>query len=142
MYARVSGSNATTTGQVLVDIAGLTRALEANSAYEFDAVMSVSTSAVTTGIQYGVQYSAAGATIEAGIVGASSTTASKAERISVLNTATTTFMATSGQSGAVRIQGSIITGANAGDLTIQHRKVTSGTSTVFINSFLKVTKIQ
>lgn len=141
-WRRVSGSNVTTTGQTLTDVTGLSAALVANSIYQFEANLSVSTSAVTTGVQYGVNYSAAGATIEANIVGASSTTASKTERISVLNTATTTFLATSAQSGGIRITGSVITGANAGNLTIKHLKVTSGTSTVFINSFLKVTRIQ
>lgn len=141
VYARVTGSNATTTGQVLVDIAGLSVALTTTAVYEFEAIMSCSTSAVTTGIQYGVQFSAAGATIESHITGASSTTAAKAERILALNTATTAFLATSNQHGGIRIRGIITTGANAGNLTIRHLKVTSGTSTVFINSFLKVTRI-
>ena len=97
---------------------------------------------MTTGISYGVQYSAAGATVEANIVGASSTIATKAERISAFNSATTAFLATSGQAGGVDIQGTVTTGANAGNLTIQHLKITSGTSTVFIGSVLKVTRIQ
>ena len=141
-YSRVSGSNATTTGQALVDITGLTAALIPNAVYEFEANMSCSVSAVTTGISYGIQYSAAGATVEAIVTGASSTTASKSERISVLNTASTAFLASSGQNGGVRITGTIITGANAGNLTMRHLKITSGTSTVFINSFLKVTRVQ
>lgn len=141
-YARITGSNVTTTGQTLVDITGLSRALVANAVYEFEAVMSATTSAVTTGISYGVQYSAAGATIEANIVAASSTTAAKAERISAFNTATTAFLATSAQAGGVRIQGIVTTGANPGNLTVRHLKITSGTSTILINSFLKVTRIQ
>jgi hypothetical protein len=141
VYSRVTGSNATTTGQVLVDIPGLSNALVANAVYEFEAVMSCSTSAVTTGISYGVQFSAAGATIEANIVAASSTTATKAERINAFNTNTTAFLATSAQAGGVNIRGIIATGANPGNLTIQHRKITSGTSTVFINSMLRTIRI-
>lgn len=142
VFARVTGSNATTTGQALTNITGLSVPLIANAVYEFEAVMSCSVSAVTTGISYGVQFSTAGASVEANIVGASSTVATKAERINTLNSATTAFLATSAQAGGVNIRGVLATGANAGNLTIQHLKITSGTSTVFINSFLKVTRIQ
>ncbi len=137
-YSYVTGSNATTTGQALTDVTGLTASLVANAKYKFDAVMTGSVSAVTTGTQYGVQYSAAGASIEAQIVAASSTTATKSERINAFNTATTTFLATSAQSGGIRITGTITTGANAGTLSIRHLKVTSGTSTIFINSLLEI----
>lgn len=141
VYSRVTGSNATTTGQVLVNVAGLQNALEANAVYEFEALMSCSTSNVTTGIGYGVQFSAAGATVEANITGASSTTASKCERINALNTTTTAFLATSSQHGGINIRGIITTGANPGNLTIQHRKITSGTATCFINSLLRTIRI-
>ena len=141
-FAGVTGSNATTTGQSLTDVTGLTRPLVANAVYEIEAVMSVSTSAVTTGVAYGVNYSAAGATIEAHIMGSSTATATKTLRISAFNTPTTLFLATSNQSGGVVIKGTVITGANEGILSIQHLKLTSGTSTVFTGSFLKVTRIQ
>lgn len=137
VWARVAVSDATTTGQALVDVTGLTIAMAANAVYEIEAFLSCSTTAVTTGISYGVQFSAAGATFEGGIIGASSTTASKAERISVLNTATTAFLATSAQSGVVCIKGIVVVGANPGNFTIRHLKITSGTSTVRINSYLK-----
>lgn len=141
VYARVTGSNVTTTGQSLADITGLSVALIANATYEIEAVMSVSTSAVTTGTEYGVQYSAAGASVEAQITGASTSTASKTLRISALNTATSAYLTSSAQTGGMTIKGIVTTGANAGNLTIRHLKVTSGTSTVFINSYLKVTRI-
>lgn len=141
-FARVTGSNATTTGQSLTNITGLSVALIANAVYEFEGVLSVSTTAVTTGTAYGVQYSAAGATIEAHITGSSTSTAAKTERISALNTATGAYLTTASQTGGMKIFGIIATGANAGNLTIQHLKLTSGTSTVFINSYLKVTRIQ
>lgn len=140
-FARVTGSDATTTGQALVDITGLSLALLANSTYEFEAVLSCAVSAVTTGNQYGVQFSAAGATIEAQIIGSLTSTATKSERINALNTATTAFLTTSAQNGQVLIKGIIVVGANSGSLSIRHLKVTSGTSTVRVNSFLKVTKI-
>ena len=141
-FARVTGSDVTTTGQSLVDITGLSIALTTNAVYEIEANLSVLTSAVTTGTQYGIQYSAAGAAIEAQVTGSLTSTAAKTERISALNTATTAFLTTSAQNGGIRITGIVTTGANAGNLTVRHLKVTSGTSTVRINSFLKVTRIQ
>jgi hypothetical protein len=59
VYARVTGSNATTTGQALTNITGLSVALTTNAVYEFEAFLSVSTTAVTTGTEYGVNYSVA-----------------------------------------------------------------------------------
>lgn len=140
-YAQVTGANVTTTGQALVDITGLTLALVINATYEFEAVLSVSTSAVTTGTAYGINYSVAGGAVEAQITGASTSTASKTLRINALNTATSLYLATSAQTGGVVIKGRVTTGANAGNLTVSHLKLTSGTSTVFIGSFLKVTRI-
>jgi hypothetical protein len=141
VYARVTSSDATTTGQALTNINGLSVALTTSAVYEFEAVLGVTTSAVTTGTQYAVQYSVAGGAVEGGITGPLTSTAAKAERIAALNTATSAYLTTSAQTGQVIIKGIITTGANAGNLTIQHLKVTSGTSTIKINSFLKVTRI-
>ena len=141
-YARVTGSNATTTGQALVDVTGLILPLVANAVYEFEAVLSTSTTNVTTGTAYGIQYSAAGATVEAHITGSSTATASKTLRINSFNSATALYQATSNQTGGMVIKGTVTTGANAGDLSIRHLKLTSGTSTVMIGSFLKITRIQ
>lgn len=141
VYAQVTGSNATTTGQALTDITGLSIALTTNAVYEFEAVMTGSTTAVTTGTGYGVQYSAAGASIEALITASSTSTATKTLRISALNTSAQAFLTSSAQTGGILIKGRITTGANSGNLTIKHLKVTSGTSTIFIGSFLKVIRI-
>lgn len=141
LYARVTGSDATTTGQALTNITGLSVALLANTVYEFEAVLGVSTTAVTTGTGYGVQFSTAGATIESQITGPLTNVASKTLRINALNTSSQAWLTTSAQTGGIVIKGIISVGANAGNLTIQHLKVTSGTSTVFINSFLRVRKI-
>jgi hypothetical protein len=138
-FALVAGSNATTTGQVLVDITGLTLALLANHTYEFEAILSVQASSAA-GNEYGVQFSTAGATVEAQISGTLAAGTSQSTRISALNTATVAYV-TSGATGGIRIQGVIVVGANAGNLTIRHLKVTSGTSTVFISSFLRATLI-
>jgi hypothetical protein len=139
-YSRVTGSNATTTGQALADIAGLSLALLANSVYEFEACLSVQSSS-TAGNGYGVNFSAAGATVEGQIQGTLTATSDKTLRISALNTAASPYCTIAG-TGAVNLKGIITVGANAGNITIKHLKVTSGTATVFINSYLKVTKIQ
>lgn len=141
MWSQVLGSNATTTGQSLVDITGLSNALVANATYEFESQLSAQTTSVTTGTGYGVQFSAAGAAVEAGIYGALTTTAVKNLRISALNTSAQAWLTTSAQTGTILIKGRITTGANAGNLTIRHLKVTSGTSTVFIGSYLRTTRI-
>lgn len=141
-YRRVSGSNATTTGQSLVDVPGLSATLAPSAVYEVEINLTVSTSAVTTGVQYAVNYTAAGATFEGIVEGSTTSTASRKDRYSTLNANSPTLLTTSGMSGGVRITGAIITGANAGDIRVRHLKVTSGTSTVFINSFMKLTRIQ
>ena len=140
VYARVSGSNATTTGQSLVDITGLTVALAINSTYEFEAVLSVASTEATNGCEYGVQYSVANGGVEAQIHGTLAATTAESNRINVLNTATPAFVKVAGDGGII-IKGIVTTGANAGNLTIQHLKVVSGTSTVYINSYLRVIKI-
>jgi hypothetical protein len=141
-YARVTGSNATTTGQSLVDITGLSIALEASTVYELEVWLSANTSADANGIQYAINYSAAGATIEAHLIGTFSGTAVRTDRLSAFNSASgNRYLQTSGQDGEIVIKGIVVTGANTGNLTVQHLKATSGTSTVRINSFLKVKKI-
>lgn len=138
-YARVQGANATTTTQALSDIAGLSLALLANTRYEFEAILEVQSSS-TAGNQYGVQFSAAGATVHAQISGTLAAATSRSDRISALNTATPTYV-TAGATGGIRIHGVIVVGANPGTLTIRHLKVTSGTATVFVESFLKARPI-
>jgi len=138
-YSRVTSTvtNLTTT---LTDITGLSFAATTNAVYEFEAVLSVQSS-TTNGNAYAVNYSAAGATVEAQITGTLAAATQKTLRISALNNAATPFV-TAVITGGILIKGIFTTGANAGNFTIQHYKVTSGTSTVFANSFLKVTRIQ
>lgn len=141
-WTRVACSaDRTTTGQSLVDITDLSIALAANTTYEFEAVLMVTTSASTAGNQYAVQFSAAGATVEAGVIGNKSNTTALADRISGLNTPTQAMVTSSASSGTVTIKGVLATGVNAGNLTIQHAKVTSGTSTIRKYSWLKAMKV-
>ena len=138
-YARITGSDALTTGQVLVDVTGLSLALLANSVYAFESSLSVASSSAT-GNQYGVQFSQAGASVEAVLTGTLLAVTQQTVRINALNTATIAFV-TAAIDGGIIITGAIVTGVNAGNLTVRHLKVTSGTSTVRINSYLRATKI-
>jgi len=138
-YSRV-GSNAQNITTTLADITGLTFAATANSVYEFEAVLSVQSSSAA-GNSYAVNYSGAGgATVEAQITGTLAAATQKTLRINGLNVAATPFVTFVG-AGGILIKGIFTTGSNAGNFVIRHAKVTSGTSTVFANSFLKVTRI-
>ena len=137
-FARCTADR-TTTGQALADITDLSIALLANTTYVFDAVLMVASSSAA-GNQYGVQFSAAGATVEAQCTGTLLAASQQCARINALNTATIAFV-TSGAAGGIRITGTIAVGANAGNLTIRHLKVTSGTSTVRAHSTLEARKV-
>lgn len=132
-----------TTGQSLVDITDLSIALSANSVYQFEVHINASMSAVNTGAKYGIQFSAAGATIEASLIGErNSTTASAIERINAFNTANVNALLTlTSGVGPIIMRGIVVTGANAGNLTAQHLKVTSGTATALKYSYMKVYKV-
>jgi hypothetical protein len=137
--ARVTGSNATTTGQSLVNITGLTLSLPASSVYEFESRLSAACSD-NNGNQYGVNFSASGASVEAQIVGAIADSI-VGYRIDALNTAAPAMIQGTGTDGMVLIKGVITVGSNAGSLTVQHLKITSGTATVYKNSMLTARRI-
>lgn len=140
----VSGSNATTTGQSLVDITGLTSGTLSNSTtYEVEAMLYVTTSAVTTGTQYAVFANGSGgaAVYEVLLIG---TTTTNAVTQVTQSSATQqgTFLTTSGSSGIVWIKGIVTTrGSGTATISIQHLKVTSGTSTVNIGSWMKIRQL-
>ena len=140
--ARVAGSDATTSSTTLVDITGLSIALEINSVYEITAALSVLSSETVNGNKYGINYSVAGATIEAQVWGyATNTVPVVNERLTAFNTASANSFNREASAHTILIKGIVVTGANAGNLTVQHLKITSGTATCYINSFLAVTKI-
>lgn len=138
---RVSGSNATTTGQALVDITGLVTGTLTNSTkYEIEVLLDVGTSAVTTGTQYAVQTGGSGTAgvVSAIMQGTTTVNAVTQVTLSAPNAAQGTFLTTSGTSGIIRITGFITTrGSGIATISIQHLKVTSGTSTVRIGSVLR-----
>lgn len=138
LYARVAGSNVTRTAQTLADITGLSLALAANAVYDVQVCMSVASSS-TAGNGYALAYSAAGASVEGQASGTLAAATQKTMRISAF-AASQTFVTVAGD-GGIWIQAIVTTGANAGNLTVQHLKVTSGTSTVYINSYIRAIRI-
>ncbi len=138
----VSGMDATTTSTSLVNITGLTFSAAINSVYEIEADLFCSTSADTSGMKFGVQYSAAGASVGATTTGTFTSSSAGSSSIVALNSATSnTYLTTGSQLGDLTIKGHVTTGANTGNITIQFLKVSSGTATVKIGSVLKVKKM-
>lgn len=140
--ASVSGSDATTTGQSLVDVTGLSVALASGHTYELEAVMLCSVSADTTGTKYGINFSAGGATVNAVVTATTTSQVAQAVTIASLNTSTAACLTgTNSMSGTVVMKGFLTTTTNAGNLTVEHMKITSGTSTVKVGSLLKVRQV-
>ena len=138
----VSGSDVTTTGQSLVDITGLVSGTLTNSTlYEVQGWLYVTTSAVTTGTQYGIFGGGTGgaAVVSALITGTTTTNAVTSATLSAPATAAGTFLTTSGTSGVIYIHGFVTTrGTGTATISLQHLKVTSGTSTVKIGSKMQI----
>lgn len=142
MVFTVTGANATTTGQVLVDITGLVSGTLANATkYEVEAILDVGTSAVTTGCQYAIQTGGTGSAgvVSSLIIGTTTTNAAAISTLSAPNTAQGTFLTTSNGSGTITMRGWVTTrGTGTATISIQHLKITSGTSTVRTGSKMRI----
>lgn len=141
LFARLS-SNHTTTSTSLTSVTELALSLEANSYYEIEIVLGVNSSS-QTGCGYGLNWSSINAYIEAQISGTNTITGSKCLRFTNFNASVSPWLTaavSTAVAGGIMIKG-IITTTNAGTVTVQHNKVTSGTSTVYANSYIKATKV-
>jgi hypothetical protein len=141
---KVTTTDATTTGTTLTNVTGLvTSTLSLSTTYEFEAVLMCTTSAVTTGTKYGVNVSVAPTLILANYEGALTSTTGAVTTTNANNLAcATAFLTTSAQSGIIIIKGMFTTaGTGSPVFSIQHLKVTSGTSTVKVGSTLRVKKV-
>jgi hypothetical protein len=153
IYARVTGSNFTTSSRSLTNITGLSIALEVSSVYEFEAALQVR-SADADGTNYGINYSGTAPTSVDGQVSGfvdlgGNEGHAQFRRLSGNNTVPvgtssgTTFMEENGVDGAIHIRGIIVTPAGtAGNLTVRTLQYDTGSTTVYTGSYLKVTKIQ
>lgn len=138
-YAYVSGSNATTTSLTAVDITGMSITLDASSSYILESHISGGTSSAA-GVKHGIAFSgAAGATPEGGIEywGEATSAWVRVSSLPGLSGAITSTLPELRSDFYLFLR----TGVNSGNLTMQHLKITSGTSTVYIGSYMKVTKV-
>lgn len=139
----VASADATTTGQTLVDVTGLTAAVAAASVYEFEAILKVVASADTNGMKVGVSCTQTMPTVSALVIGNTTTTTAIVQALIAADTANATALNTSSAGiGIIRLNGQFETHATvAGTFSIQHVKLTSGTSTVKVGSTLKIRKV-
>lgn len=142
-YAYVTGSDFNTSSTSLVDVTGLSFAAAANKVYEVNALLYVKANSSAAGVRYGMQFSAAGASVEMECNGTSSGgTASSVCTINALNTASAnTYITTSGGLGYCYLRGLFITGANTGNITVRVLKVTGGNVDIKRGSFLAVREL-
>jgi hypothetical protein len=133
---RVTGSNFTTSSTSLVDITGLTFAASANSVYGFSVYLGGQSSS-TAGVQVNIHYNAAGATGSMTINGHTTSVAATGT-FQILDTTTTNFWTTATTNLGIWCVGTIVTGANAGTISVQIKKNTSGSATVLIGSSLTI----
>ena len=141
---KVSGSDFTRTAQTLADITGLvTGTLSTGTTYEFEATLWCTTSAVTTGVEFGVNVAGTGSpAAQAVYTGAVTSTTGATTSTNALTTAdATAFLTTSAANGCVIIRGTFETGTGTPTFSIQGLKVTSGTLTVKIGSTLRIRKM-
>lgn len=144
-------ANRTTIGQTLVDVTDLvTGTLSVGTLYEFEADLYCGTSAGTDGTQYGVNVTVAPLSIVAQYTGptaiAGGVQTEVTEGTIANNTATGSgipFLTASSETGFVCIKGIFKTdGIGSPVFSIRHLKTTSGTSTVFAGSILKLRSIK
>lgn len=138
----VTGSDATTTGQSLVDITGMVSGtLSASTQYEVEIVIRAASSSAA-GISVGIHVGGTGSPTVAliGTTNSSSTAAGASIAINGVDTASTAGLVYASSAGAIVLKGFVTTGTGTATISVQHLKVTSGTSTIKVGSVLKIKK--
>lgn len=140
-YAMVTGSDFTTTSTTVVDITGLTLPLLASSTYEFQMNI-VLKSSTAAGLKVNIMASAAISAIEGQDECGNYTVGvyNIVDGIIALPYLSATHLSGVDYTGIQRITG-IITTSGACNLVAQLQKITSGTATCFVGSFMRVAKI-
>ena len=134
-YAIVA-SNASTTSLTGVDVTGLVIGVLAGAVYEYEANLMIQTNN-TYGNGYGVFLSGAGTAVGTFFSDYNATVYTSCTTIA--NTYYSPFLVSS-STGFLSIKGILRPTAN-GNFSIKHKKITSGTSTVAAESYLKLTRI-
>lgn len=139
-FVQVSGSDFSTGNTSATNITGLSIALLANSIYEVQCAL-IGQSSTAAGVTLAISFSAAGATGAHNSFVALSTT-SGSSLTNVIGTLFATSIWTTATTDQNIIMRAIVkTGANAGNVTAQVAKTTSGTVTIYIGSVMKVRKL-
>jgi hypothetical protein len=138
---KVAGADATTTSGTLVDITGLvTGTLAPSTLYEVHVHLLVSTSADAGGIRYGIGTAGSGsASLVTGYLrGTGTSIATQSETIITTGVSSNTYMTTASSTGVIHFSGWVTTrSGGTPNISFQHAKITSGTSTVKIGSYLE-----
>lgn len=139
VFSRVT-PDFTTTSTTAVTVTGLSFSVNANTIWMVDAWIKNGASSIT-GNKFAI-VTPAGCTISASILGTAALAGTYIEeQMSVSGTLTTTAYNTLGATTAAigafcHIHGLIVVGSTAGTVAIQVAKVTSGTATVYANSYI------
>lgn len=140
--AFVATNDATTTGQALVDVTGLVIPVLHASTYEIEADLLTVASADTNGMEVGINVTQTPVTVEATVEANTTTTTVTLQGLQANATASGAVNTSNAGKGHIRIRGFVVTHATLdGNLSIQHLKVTSGTSTVKVGSSLRIRKV-
>ncbi len=132
-------NNATTTSQALGD-SGLSFPVIANEVCEFEFTLRIGSTG-TAGMKLALTFPN-GATLTAVVrANSNSVTALIADLITASATSGATIMTIASQNGTATIRGCIVNGVNAGNVSLQFLKVTSGTATIAANSFVTAKRI-
>ena len=132
-------SDFVSSGTTQQTITGLSYAVLANTKYEFEVVLTGQASD-TAGVQFGVFFSAAGSTGSyVGIGGTTTTTSAYGGNVTGTQSGAVFWTETAVEK-SVFYKGIISIGANAGNITVDLTKQTSGTATVRAGSILKIKK--
>jgi hypothetical protein len=137
---QVTGSDFSSSSTSLVDITGLSHAASASSLYEVEVVLRFQNSG-TNNIQFGIFYSAAGATGTFLFNGNQSATTTLSQMNALGNASAGAYGLVATTNFVAIIKGIVVTGANTGNITVQTVHTTSGTTTVYIGSIMKIKKL-
>ena len=137
--ARVTADR-TTTSLTAVNATDMVFAIPASETWTFEFNLRVGSSS-TAGIKLAITVPSGATFMATGLGNAASATAFTSEILSASGTLGVTYQLVNGQNGVVRITGTVVNGANAGNVQLQFAKVTSGTATVAANSYLTARKL-
>lgn len=136
----VSGLDFTTNSTSLVDITGFTFAALANSKYEVEAML-LGQSSTTSGVQFAVSYSAAGAT-GSYLAFSPSSSAGSSGGVNQIGTATGVSVWTAAVTDLhTYIKAIIRVGANTGNISVQVKVIGPTTATIHTGSVMKVRQL-